>query len=297
MAGIFRDDDLNRRFVDDGYVVVLFLDAQEVAQLRRFFDDLHPHKLPAFYPSAMREDAGYRKTVYDGIRAVSDAKIAAMFEGCKVCIASFLAKEAREKLSEFAMHVDPSFTDESAFMPAIQVWCPLSDVTAANGCLQVVPGSQHHAFPLRPVSAKGTVGHPFDAVIPLLKANYAQNIEMAAGEAIIFSTKLLHGSGPNMSADRRIAFQCMLTPQEAPILHSVMVSATEAETFEVDETFFWTHRFGTRPAGADSLGVVEYTVPQFSEADVQRSPYLRRAPATGRNWRRWTGFWGATNER
>jgi hypothetical protein len=289
MAGIFRDDDLNRQFVDDGYVVVPFLDAQEVAHLRRFFDDLHPDKFSAFYASAMREDAGYRQTVCNAIRAISDSKIAAMFDGCKVCIASFLAKETGEK-REFAMHVDPSFADESAFMPAVQVWCPLSNVTAANGCLQVVPGSQHHAFSLRPISAKGTVGHPFDGVIPLLKAKYARNVEISAGEAIIFSTKLLHGSGPNMSADRRIAIQCLMVPQDAPILHSMMVSPTEAEVFEVDEAFFWTHQIGTYPAGAKSLGVVEHKFVPFNEADVLQSPHLRRAPAPGRNWRRWIGF-------
>jgi len=275
MESILRNDDLNRRYLDDGYVVVPFLTAPEIDRLRGFFDDLHPDKLSAFYPSAMHEDAGYRQTVRDEIRAVSDPKIATMFDGCKVCIASFLAKEPKEKLSEIAMHVDPSYADESEFISAVNIWCPLSDVTVGNGCLQVVPGSQHHARPLRPLSAKGTVGHPFGDVIPLLKANYLRNVEMAAGEALIFNGRLLHGSGPNMSADRRVAFQCTMVPQEAPILHSVMVSSTEAEVFEVDETFFCTHRLGTRPAAAKSLGVVEYKCAQFNEADVLQSPYLR----------------------
>ena len=188
------------------------------------------------------------------------------------------------------MHVDPSLTDEREFMPAVNVWCPLSDVTAANGCLQVVPGSHHHASLLRPVSTWGMVGHPFGGVLPLLNATYAQNIEMAAGEAIIFSCKLLHGSGPNMSADRRVSFQSIVIPLEAPIVHSVMVSPTEAELFEVDDSFFWSHLFGTRPSQAKSLGVVEHKLSQFSEADVLQSPYLRGAPAFPK-LNRWFSSW------
>jgi ectoine hydroxylase-related dioxygenase (phytanoyl-CoA dioxygenase family) len=289
MAGIFRDNDLNRRFIDDGYVVVPFLDAEEVADLRRFFEDRHPDKFSAFYASAMREDAEYRQAICNAIRAICDPKTAAILDGWKVCIASFLAKETGET-REFAMHVDPSFADESVFMPALQIWCPLGNVSTANGCLQVVPGSQHHTFPLRPISPQGTVGHPFDGVMALLKANYARTIEMTAGEAIIFNSKLLHGSGPNMSAERRVAIQCLMVPQDAPILHSVMVSPTQAEVFEVDEAFFWRHQIGTYPAGAKSLGVVEHKFVPFHEADVLQSPHLRRASAPSRNWRRWIGF-------
>jgi hypothetical protein len=286
VGGIFRDDDLNRRFINDGYVVVPFLAASEVAELRRIFDDLHPHELPPFYPSAMRQDAEYQKSVYDGIRAVFGPKIAAMFDGCKICIASFLVKEPREKLSELAMHVDPCFVDESQFT-SFNIWSPLSDVTTTNGCLQVIPGSEHHALSLRAFVPIGAVGHPFNNVTQLLKAKYARSVEMAVGEAVIFNGRLLHGSGPNMSADRRIAAGCVIARQEAPIHYSVQVSPTEAETFEVDEAFFWSNQLGARPTGAKSLGVVEYTVPQISEADVLQSPYLHRAPTTGQNWRRW----------
>jgi hypothetical protein len=291
MRNILRDSELNCRFLDRGYVVVPFLDAPAVAQMRRVFDDLHPDKLPAFYPSAMHGDAEYRRKVYAAIRSVSDGNVATIFQDCKVCVASFHSKEPGEKLSEFGLHVDPSFTDECEFVPAVNVWCPLTDVTAGNGCLQVVPGSQHHAFPLRPVSPQGMIGHPFGGVLSLLKAKYAQNIEMAAGEAIIFSCKLLHGSGPNMFPDRRVAFQCIVVPQEARMIHSVMVSPTQAEIFEVDESFFWSHRLGTRPAEAKSLGLVEHKFTPFKETDILQSPYIRRTPAFRRNWARWIHSW------
>jgi hypothetical protein len=281
---IFRDDGLNRRFVDDGYVVMPFLAGPEIAELRRLFEELHPGELPAFYPSMMYGDAHYRKAIRDAICAAFDAKIGAMFDGYRPCLAGYLMKEPGPRPNEVPLHVDPSFADESEFMPSVTIWCALNDMTPGNGCLQLVPGSHHHALPVRSISPKGTVGHPFDSIMPLLKADYARSIEVAAGQAIIHSCKLLHGSGQNKSSHRRIAAVCIVTPQEAPLRHSVPVSPTEAEIFEVDESFFWTHQLGTRPTGVKSPGVVEYHLAQFSEADVLQSPYLRRSSMSSRNW-------------
>jgi hypothetical protein len=292
MRSVFRDVELNRQFTDNGYVVVPFLAATEIAQLRRFFDDLHPNKLPAaVYPSVMYRDAEYRKAVRDAIWALFGPKITAMFDCYRPCIAGFIAEEPTRKSSGDPLHVDPSFTDERQFMEAVTVWCPLSDVTAANSCLQIVPGSHHHAFPLRPFASGGPGGHPFDDVMPLLNAKYAQNIEIAAGEAIIHSSKSLHDPGPNTSRDRRLTSACIIAPQEAPLRYLVPVSSTEAEVFEVDEAFFWTHQLGTRPTNAKSLGVVACEGLQFSEADVLRSPHLRPAPPASSKFGGWIKSW------
>jgi len=291
MRSIFRDGDLNRRYQDDGYVIVPFLTEPEIDQLRAFFDDLHPDKLPAFYPSVMNGDAKYRQTVSEAIRAVFDPKIAVIFDGAEICVESFIKKEPRQKLNEVPMHIDPSFSDEKQFM-CVNVWCPLSDVTIANGCLQIVPGTEHHAVPLRPLSEAGRVDHPFDVVMPLLKAKYARDVEMAAGDALIFNGRLLHGSGPNESAEARLVAACVAVPQEAPILLPIPISPTEAELFEVDKTYFWGNQLGTRPVGVKSLGIVELDkVATFGEVDVLQSPYLRPAPTTSLDWRRWIGNW------
>ena len=287
MRNILRNNEFNRRYQDDGYIIVPFLDAPEIDRLRKSFAELHPDKLPALYTSALNEDAQYRKTAGEAIRAVFEPKIAALFDSAKICIESFIKKEPRQSCNEVAMHVDPSFADESRFM-CVNIWCPLTDVSAKNGCLRVVPGTHHHVFAVRPLSQNGTVDHPFKEVMPSLAAKYGRDIEMTTGEALIFTGRLLHGSGPNRSDEERLVAGCGLVPQEAPILHAVTISPTEAELFEVNETFFWSHRLGTRPVAAKSLGVFPISkVVQFSEAEVLQSPYLRRVPAFRRNWARW----------
>src|SRR5258706_8882498 len=169
MGSLFKDAELNRQFVDDGFVVVPFLDGTEIAHLRRFFDDLHPDKLSAFYPSLMNPDAEYKKANYEAVRAVFGPKIAATFNGYRPIMPSFSLKEPGQTVGEVPMHVDPSFVHENEFT-SINLWVPLTDVAADSGCLQVVPGSHHHGFPLRPLTEQGTIGHPFGSVMPLLKA-------------------------------------------------------------------------------------------------------------------------------
>jgi hypothetical protein len=290
MRNLLRDPELNDRYQDEGYIILPLLDAAEIDQLREFFAELHPDKLPAFYPSVMNGDAQYRKTVGEALRAVFEPKIATLFDRAKICIESFIKKEPRHSLNEVEMHVDPSFADESRFM-CFNIWCPLTDVNARNGCLRVLPGTHHYGFALRPLSESGPVDHPFKEVMPLLSAKYSRDIEMAAGEALIFTGRLLHGSGPNRSDEERLVAGCGVVPKEAPILHAISISPTEAELFDVDETFFWTHGFGASvipSPTARSLGVVPISkVVQFSKADVLQSPHLRRRRAFGRNWARW----------
>ena len=287
MRNLLRDSKLNDECQDQGYIIVPFLDAPEIDQLRETFAGMHPEKLPALHISTLNGDAEYRKAVGKAIRSVFEPKIAALFDRAKICVESFIKKEPGQSSNDIEMHLDPSFVDESRFM-CFNIWCPLTNVNANNGCLRVIPGSHHHGSALRPLSDSGMVDHPFKQVTPWLSAKYGRDVEMAAGEALIFTGRLLHGSGPNRSDKERLVAGCEVVPQEAPILHAMSISPTEAELFEVDETFFWAHQLGTRPVTARRPDVVPTSkLVQFSKADVSRSPHLRRTRAFGQNWARW----------
>jgi hypothetical protein len=277
MGRIFRDDALERRFLDESFLVVPFLEPHEIAELRRFFEDLHPDRMSPIYSTGISSDAGFRQNTTERLRAICNPHIAKLFAGYRSHHATFIMKEPGKQESLLDLHIDPSMTDESLFVPAVNLWCALSDVSVANGALHVVPGTEHHASQIRPYTGQGglVVGHPFNNVKPLLKKKYARDIEVAAGEAVIFSTKLLHGSAPNLSHDRRIAFHCLLTQEEAPLQYHQMCSPTEVEVFEVDDAFFRTHQLGTRPKDAKRLGTAKFQTETFTEADVLQSPYLR----------------------
>jgi len=277
---VFRDDGLNRQFDAAGYVIVPLLTDVAIARLCEFFAVWHPGKLPAFYNTMWRGiHEPHRRAVYESIKQEFMPQIDALFKNYRPCVGLFLVKEPGELPSEVPMHVDPSFVDEHEFT-SVNIWCPLINVDEVNGCLDVVPGSHRHDVLLRPLNPKNPTGeHPFHKVTPLLRAKYAHRVEMTAGEAVIYNSRLLHGSGPNMSAKRRVAAACVVVPHEAQVLHSIITSPMKAEIFEVDETFFWRYQMGDAFTGVKPIGIVDHDVRQLTDDDVLTSSYFRRVPA------------------
>lgn len=83
--------------------------------------------------------------------------------------------------------------------PIITIWTALDDATAANGCMQIVPGSHQLG-----------VLNPQHFVTETDQALYTQDkdvvdLEVAAGEAILLHNFLLHRSGVNRTAIPRRA--------------------------------------------------------------------------------------------
>ena len=103
----------------------------------------------------------------------------------------------------------PYFTIEP--MALVTCWIALDDVTLENGCLWVIPGSQHLG-PL-PHSEKWTVGDRTDMRIPesLFHRNLEVPIPLKPGSCSFHHSLLLHMSHPNRSNEPRrgIAFHYM----------------------------------------------------------------------------------------
>jgi len=99
----------------------------------------------------------------------------------------------------FYLKVDPG--------TCIAAWIPLDKTDAANGCLEVVPGT--HAMDLFcPEEADTSVSFTRDYVAPPPGLS-AVPVEMEPGDVLFFNGSLVHGSGPNRTADRfRRSFIC-----------------------------------------------------------------------------------------
>ena len=92
----------------------------------------------------------------------------------------------------------------------------ITDCTVENGCIRVIPGSHTGGFldhadldDERSVLSRGQrIAVPLDAA-------KAVPIELAAGEAAIFHSLLIHGSEANRSAARRICYLTDIFPARA----------------------------------------------------------------------------------
>jgi 2-oxoglutarate-dependent dioxygenase len=101
----------------------------------------------------------------------------------------------------FHFHQDNQYTRFEDGMGGINLWFALTDMTPENGCLMVVPRS-HLAGDLESAPSgdddvhKKVIYEP-DDFLP---------VRTHAGDCIAFSRLTVHGSGPNTTAEPRIAY-------------------------------------------------------------------------------------------
>jgi hypothetical protein len=82
----------------------------------------------------------------------------------------------------------------------IAAWMALDPCDDENGCLQVVPGSQH--WPLLCTVKADTTQSFTDVTVTLPEGTPKVSMVMEPGDVLFFNGQLVHGSGPNHSHER-----------------------------------------------------------------------------------------------
>jgi len=159
----------------------------------------------------------------------------------------FWLKEPNGKGLETPWHQDINYWPLEPQV-TITCWMATVDVNAENAPLQIIPGSHRHMVPHLDVAGRALEQQADPKYIDRSKV---KTLIMKAGEFVIFSEKMLHGSPANVSPRPRYALstryslpQTRLFPNEAPIdfpaYRSLMVSGTDK---------FGFNPFGTPPVG------------------------------------------------
>jgi phytanoyl-CoA hydroxylase len=79
-------------------------------------------------------------------------------------------------------------------------WLALDDCDEANGCLQIVPGTQN--LPLLCTVEADTTQSFTDVTVPIPEGYSSMPVLMQAGDVLFFNGQLIHGSYPNTTTDR-----------------------------------------------------------------------------------------------
>ena len=99
----------------------------------------------------------------------------------------------------FHFHQDNQYTRHEGH--SCNIWFALSPMSPENGCLQVVPRS-HLSGTLDAVGSSDGDGHRMVAKEP----ERFLPLRMHPGDAVVFSRLTLHGSGPNLTNEPRLAY-------------------------------------------------------------------------------------------
>jgi non-haem Fe2+, alpha-ketoglutarate-dependent halogenase len=203
-------------FNRDGYLAgIRIFDEEEIAGIRRYFDDLLARTLAAGGDSYSISTAhlGHGR-VYD---ILTDSRIVA-------CIKDLLGENVVGWGSHFfckmpgdgkrvSWHQDSSYWPLTPSM-AVTAWLAIDDASVENACMRYIPGS-HRLGHLTYTLSENDEGNVLNQTVAGAEAlGEPVNVELKAGEISIHSDLLLHGSEANQSEKRR----CGLTLRYCPTI-------------------------------------------------------------------------------
>lgn len=112
MLPVFRDENHQREFEKNGFVVLPFYTEQEIQGLEELYYRLHPKDEKGFFPSTFSNNKQYRNEADREIKRIGNRSIQKYCQDVKVVCGSFIVKTPGPE-SGMCVHQDMSLVDES----------------------------------------------------------------------------------------------------------------------------------------------------------------------------------------
>lgn len=233
---IFADLDRQKDFDREGYSVVRLLSPETVAALAAELPAIRPaldftpntSKLDhAYHVSLLDPDVAYREAAWKFARDALWEPLQPILTGYRLLTGGLLVKPAGA--APLSMHRDWTMLPD-VDQVALNIWCPLIDVDESNGALAVVPGS-HRLVP----NVEAAHVRPFFADYGDLLTDLSISLPLAAGEAVIFDYRTIHGSRANRSSQPRPAISSACIPTGASAVTYALDRAGGGLRFELFE--------------------------------------------------------------
>lgn len=210
---VFKDTSLKNEVHEKGYTIVPFLSSVQIEALRTLYKKEHNLEMQngGMFYSLYSKDLEYRKRIHNEIANIVLPSFEKYFINYKNIVNIFITKASGNE-SEFYVHQDSTALNELEHS-ALSIWIPLQDITHDNGALGVIEKTHSFFSPFRGI----TIKQPFQSIQSTLK-EYLKPIYLKAGEAILFDSRIIHNSLPNISGSDRLVALCGVFPKEASYL-------------------------------------------------------------------------------
>jgi len=262
MQQILKDEQLDKRLLNEGYVVVPFLDAVEVSALLTFYYGHHTRSQEGMYATAHVPDIDFRIKMNDLIKKVFARAIERFFVNYTALGGSFIAK-GKGTNGKLHPHQDWNIVDEEQFR-SFNIWVPLVDLHQNNGAIQVLPHSHTWLTTFRSANITGAYSQVNDLLLQKMAPLY-----MKAGEALIYDHRLLHASGENTTDEIRLAAVYGIITDNSSMRYYHQADEKTIEVFESNPEFFLYGNIFEGPKGLKSLGKFEHNFPQVTTSQLK----------------------------
>lgn len=260
---ILHDKNLEVDLLDKGFVKIPLLSKEQVEACKELFNRVDAANEKSRYNSLEILAGNHRETVNAELKRILGDTVLSHLDDYKFIGFNLAVKRSGPK-TEFPVHIDDIHVNE-AQGNSINCWIPLVDVSEHNGTLYMVPGSHKLPQPLR------GIGLPFAFEDKQELINkFRVKINMKAGDALLFHSKMIHGSDANLDSENRPAIIIGTIPAELePIVFMRYESKLRimAEKFYAPESFYENVKIGSRPSGFRSMGMYDYQPVNLSDEE------------------------------
>lgn len=261
---LLRDPAAQAEFVRNGFVTMPMLAPAEVTDLavaaaalrpNDAFDPQQPNfRLASYHCSFLDGNRDYRRSAFALISRFFAAHVERALIDFRIVQCNFYVKPPGR--GAFDLHQNwPITTDLDE--TSLSIWCPLTDVSAHNGAIAVVPGS-HKILPH--VQSPDTHSYLRGMQAELWASGLVETLSLQAGTGVIFDDGLIHGSSDNRSDTPRFAVQLICVPTESTPVYYRDLRNGRFEMARADVDFWFENDVGDLIKGKpdwEILGVVE----------------------------------------
>lgn len=235
MTQLLRDPLAHQFFERDGFVVVRLLSPDQVAALLAVYNQtVAENEITGLYESSRHKPYTVNREVNEAIREQVRLASEKIFLPCQIYGGTFMVKSHKDS-DVLPLHQDWSVVEEARYA-TLFLWCPLVDVSPRNGGIFVLPGSHRWFRTLR------SGGYPSNRyVLPPQLHSHVQDVSLHAGEALLYSDALFHGSHANNGSEDRIVVTARVTEEKAPLVYFQKFSEKEVDVYRASPEFYLTH--------------------------------------------------------
>jgi ectoine hydroxylase-related dioxygenase (phytanoyl-CoA dioxygenase family) len=257
MKPLLRDPVLQQQVEREGFITLPLLPPEQVQSLLALYrQTVQQNHVSGLYESSRKNPYEVNRSISDEIRKRVSAAGESIFLSSTIYGGTFMVK-SRLDSEMLPIHQDWSVVEEEQYS-TLFIWCPLVDVSARNGGIFVLPGSHRWFGNLRSGS------YPSNRyILPEQLHRQVRDIQLNAGQAILYYDALLHGSHANNGEADRVVATARVMEDTAPLLYFQKYSQTEVDVYEATPKFYLTHidalAKGAIPEGVSKLYRRAYT--------------------------------------
>ncbi|MES2622260.1 MAG: phytanoyl-CoA dioxygenase family protein [Bacteroidota bacterium] len=260
---VFINEEQQKQFDKNGYLIIPFLSAEEVNRLKNLYAAITKENPAYFHSTSFINDAELKQRINNEAEKIYAEKVSRLFSGIKKLGSSFLTKPSGEG-GRMPVHQDWTVVDEEKYC-SVTMWVPLQDVNESNGAMKVLPGSHRFSKTLR----APTLPNEFDSVSDAILEKMIL-LPMKAGEALIFNHALLHASSLNKSGAPRIALTYGLIPEQANLFLYHKNETGSLEKYAMPDDMFNRYtNIAQRPLFGEKVDEFDYEIVPVSKAQLQ----------------------------